>query len=427
ADHQARAARDEGGRRGPPRPHREPGGPGDPRPGIRLLRQQAGRAAPCHHGRQRGPRHRHHRELRRSHHHRHPGQPERDAGRRPRVLAQDPRRRAGVPVPRLPCGTPRHRCIGPGLGRGRRAHVIMGWVHTQRQQAHDHEPGRAQGTLAPSATSVSACSAPSTPPGPPSPGPPGPPGSPAPARPAGATRRVPPAEALVIPPPPVSRAAIPTRITVSSKTNVTTTLTSGSCWPSRIAPKIHSGSVFCAPAVKVVTMTSSNDSANASRAPEITAVDITGIVTVRNVKNPCAPRSAAASYSAPEVLPSRPSSLLYLTPMQNVACPMMIVNSDSPIPLKLNAEFSAIPVMIPGSESGSTSSSETASRPKNRNRCTPNAAAEPSRSATAVANSPALSDSTNAARTCGSCQATGNHFRLSPWIGQLCTLDELNA
>jgi hypothetical protein len=38
-----------------------------------------------------------------------------------------------------------------------------------------------------------------------------------------------------------------------------------------------------------------------------------------------------------------------------------------------------------------------------------------------------LSDSTNAARTWGSCQATENHFVLSPWIGQLCTFDELNA
>src|SRR5689334_18865354 len=113
--------------------------------------------------------------------------------------------------------------------------------------------------------------------------------------------------------------------------------------------------------------------------------------------------------------------------MQNVACPMMIVYSESPIPAKWNAEFSAIPVMMPGSASGSTSSSDTASRPKNRNRCTPKAAAEPSSSATAVANSPALSDSTNAARTCGSCQATVNHLVLSPWMGQLWMFDELNA
>ena len=59
----------------------------------------------------------------------------------------------------------------------------------------------------------------------------------------------------------------------------TTALTSGSCWPSRIAPKIHSGSVFCAPAVNVVTMTSSKDSAKASSAPETSAVAVSGSVT----------------------------------------------------------------------------------------------------------------------------------------------------
>src|SRR5262252_10972293 len=113
--------------------------------------------------------------------------------------------------------------------------------------------------------------------------------------------------------------------------------------------------------------------------------------------------------------------------MQNVACPMMIVNTERPIPAKLNAEFSAIPVTMPGSARGSTSSSDTASRPKNRNRCTPKAAAEPSSSATAVANRPALTESANAARTCGSCQATENHFVLSPAMGQLWMFEELNA
>ena len=113
--------------------------------------------------------------------------------------------------------------------------------------------------------------------------------------------------------------------------------------------------------------------------------------------------------------------------MQNVACPMTIVSSDRLTPAKLNAEFSAIPVMMPGSASGSTSSSDTASRPKNRNRCTPNAAAVPSSSAISVANTAARSDSPSAARTCGSCQATENHLVLSPRIGQLCTFEELKA
>ena len=45
----------------------------------------------------------------------------------------------------------------------------------------------------------------------------------------------------------------------------------------------------------------------------------------------------------------------------------------------------------------------------------------------AVATTAALSDSSRAARTCGSCQATENHFVLNPWIGQVWMIDELNA
>ena len=75
-------------------------------------------------------------------------------------------------------------------------------------------------------------------------------------------------------------------------------------------PKIHSGSVFCAPAVNVVTMTSSKDSANASRPPATSAVAITGSVTWRNVCQPSAPRSIEASISDVCVRRSRASTLL---------------------------------------------------------------------------------------------------------------------
>ena len=48
---------------------------------------------------------------------------------------------------------------------------------------------------------------------------------------------------------------------------------------------------------------------------------------------------------------------------------MTIVQSEKSTPLKVKKdEFSAIPVMIPGSASGSTSRNETASRPKKRKR-----------------------------------------------------------
>ena len=77
-----------------------------------------------------------------------------------------------------------------------------------------------------------------------------------------------------------------------------------------MAPKIQSGKVFCAPAVKVVTMTSSNERAKASKAPATRAVEIKGNVTSRNVCQPLAPRSMAASINEDEVRRSRASTLL---------------------------------------------------------------------------------------------------------------------
>jgi hypothetical protein len=53
--------------------------------------------------------------------------------------------------------------------------------------------------------------------------------------------------------------------------------------------------------------------------------------------------------------------------MQNVVCPMTIVIVPSCSPVNEKNEFSAIPVMMPGSASGSTSRNEIASRPKNLN------------------------------------------------------------
>src|SRR6266542_1408592 len=112
--------------------------------------------------------------------------------------------------------------------------------------------------------------------------------------------------------------------------------------------------------------------------------------------------------------------------MQKVAWPTTIVHSDRLRPLKAKKALSAMPVMIPGSASGSTTTNETTSRPKKRKRCTAKAAAEPSRIATAVA-SPALTDSSSEARTSGFRQVSENHLSENPGIGQLWMLDGLNA
>src|SRR5215471_16649341 len=113
--------------------------------------------------------------------------------------------------------------------------------------------------------------------------------------------------------------------------------------------------------------------------------------------------------------------------MQNVAWPITIVSSEKRSELNVKNEFSAMPVMIPGSASGSTSRNDTASRPKKRKRETAKAASEPSNRAIAVLSSPALTDSHSASRISLSWNAVENHFVLSPGIGQLWTLDELNA
>ena len=73
--------------------------------------------------------------------------------------------------------------------------------------------------------------------------------------------------------------------------------------------------------------------------------------------------------------------------MQNVAWPTTIVHIEKPPKTKFAFEmneFSAIPVMIPGSAIGRTTRNEITFRPKKSNRCTANDAAVPSRSATAV-------------------------------------------
>src|SRR5579864_9403227 len=106
---------------------------------------------------------------------------------------------------------------------------------------------------------------------------------------------------------------------------------------------------------------------------------------------------------------------------------MMIVQRPKLTFQKTKNEFRAMPVMIPGSAIGSTKRNETASRPKKRKRCTPKAAAEPSRIALPVAIPPALSESQSACCMFGSWIAGENHFQESPAIGQLCTFEELKA
>src|ERR671934_588714 len=113
--------------------------------------------------------------------------------------------------------------------------------------------------------------------------------------------------------------------------------------------------------------------------------------------------------------------------MQKVAWPMMIVVSEKLMPRLLKNEFSAIPVMIPGSAIGSSSRNDTVSRPKKRKRWIANDAADPSSIATAVAASPTFTESHSELRTSPLCQATLNQCSVHPGIGHVCRGELLNA
>ena len=77
----------------------------------------------------------------------------------------------------------------------------------------------------------------------------------------------------------VTRCAIQTGISDITITNSATTFTTGCSIGRKRFAKIQIGSVCCAPAVKIVTTTSSQESANASRPPARSAVRICGKVT----------------------------------------------------------------------------------------------------------------------------------------------------
>src|SRR5579864_4052713 len=106
---------------------------------------------------------------------------------------------------------------------------------------------------------------------------------------------------------------------------------------------------------------------------------------------------------------------------------MMIVHIDKPRPAYTKNEFSAMPVMIPGSASGRIRRNDTDSRPKKRKRAIANAAIEPSTQANPVVIAPTLSDSSSAERASWSCHVTLNQWNVQPGIGQLSMFELLKA
>lgn len=78
-----------------------------------------------------------------------------------------------------------------------------------------------------------------------------------------------------------------------------------------------------------------------------------------------------------------------------------------------------MPVTMPGSAIGRTTTNEMASRPKNRCRATAKAISVPSTRAMAVAPRPAFTETQSAARAPSFSQATDHQRKVSPDGGQL--------
>ncbi len=177
------------------------------------------------------------------------------------------------------------------------------------------------------------------------------------------------------------------------------------------------------PAVKVVTTISSKDSAKASRAPARSAERTSGKVTSAKARKVVAPRSIAASSYETAVRRSRATTLLKTTTMQKVAWPTITVNRPRPTPSGARtvpkAELRAMPVTMPGSAMGRTTTKDTVSRPKKRCRATANAMSVPRTSAIAVAPRPAFTDTHRAPRAPELSRATDHQCRVSPGGGQL--------
>src|SRR3569833_427800 len=104
--------------------------------------------------------------------------------------------------------------------------------------------------------------------------------------------------------------------------------------------------------------------------------------------------------------------------MQNVACPRTMVQKLNGMSSRLNAERSAMPVMMTGSAIGRVTSSDTTSRPKNFAPDTAAAQSVPRISATSVEYAASCSDSVSAGQMSARLNATTNQLSVSPGGGQ---------
>src|SRR5262245_34379508 len=103
--------------------------------------------------------------------------------------------------------------------------------------------------------------------------------------------------------------------------------------------------------------------------------------------------------------------------MQKVACPTTMVQKPGSMPALLIAESSAMPVMMPGSAIGSTSSTVMLSLPRKLPRAMPSAVREPSKIASRVATAATASDKRIAAQMSSRANAALNQCSVRPGGG----------
>ncbi len=114
--------------------------------------------------------------------------------------------------------------------------------------------------------------------------------------------------------------------------------------------------------------------------------------------------------------------------MQKVAWPTITVSRLSGMPSTwVKVLLRATPVTIPGRAIGRITRKEIVSRPKKRWRATASEARVPSRSAIAVATTPALIEVRSDSRADSLSKALRNQSRVSPGGGHLRILLELKA
>src|SRR5687767_1537505 len=104
--------------------------------------------------------------------------------------------------------------------------------------------------------------------------------------------------------------------------------------------------------------------------------------------------------------------------MQKVAWPSTIVQKENGMSISEKAERSEMPVMMPGSAMGRTTSSEIVSRPKNFVPDTAAAQSVPRTSAIAVEMAATWTESVKACQTSERFQVTSNHLSVRPGGGQ---------